>query len=733
MTIMDEKFLSPYSPSNTEDRIYEKWEKSKLFSPEECLKQGLCSEDSKVFSMVLPPPNVTGALHMGHATMLVIQDILTRYHRMLGYKTLWLPGTDHAAIATQSKVEKEIYKKEKKVKEDFGREEFLNIVKQFAEENHNTIVNQIKKMGASLDWGREAYTLDDVRQKAVFEAFKKMYEMGVIYKGNRIVNWDPRLATTISNDEIEWKDVNDNFYYLQYGPFTIGTARPETKFGDKYVVMHPDDERYKEYQHGQTIDIDWINGKVQATIIKDKAVDKEFGTGVMTITPWHDSTDFDIAERHNLDKEQIIDEKGKLMDIAGEFAGIHIKKARTMIVEKFKELSLLVKIDENYTHKIATNSRGSETIEPQIKEQWFVAVDKEFTIPYSEIKEIPSGSKTNLKEIMRVMIDKEYIKITPDRFIKSYKHWVDNLHDWCISRQIWFGHRIPMWYRNKEMICSYESPGDDWIQDEDTLDTWFSSGIWTFSTLGWPEESEDLKTYHPTNVLETGYDILFFWVMRMIMMSGCLLGKQPFNQVYLHGLVRDEKGRKMSKSLGNVMDPLDMIEKYGTDATRLSLIIGITPGNDVPLSEQKVKSYKHFGNKLWNISRFVLSNVEYEKIEKDVDMLENDTKLLNELDQHIASVTNQINSLRFHLAGEELYEYLWHRFADKIIEESKPILNGDDEKAKISRQKLLYTILTKNLILLHPFMPFVTEEIWSSMPHNKSDSLLMSAKWPISE
>ena len=601
---MDEKFLKPYNPKKTEDNIYKRWEDSGFFNPDVCVEKGITDKDAESFSIVLPPPNVTGTLHMGHAAMLAIEDIVIRYNRMCGKKTLWLPGTDSAAIATQSKVEGIIYKKEKKNRHDIGREELLKRIDVFAKESKATIINQTKKMGSSLDWSREAFTLDEVRYRAVMEAFVRMYNDDLIYRGSRIVNWDPKMQTTVSDDEIEHKETVDEFYFLKYGPFTIGTARPETKFGDKYVVMHPDDERYKKYKHGETFDLEWINGPITATIIKDSATDMEIGTGVMTITPWHSNIDFEIAERHNLDKEQIIDERGLLLSIAGEFEGQHIKKVRPLIVEKLREKGLVEKIDKNYTHNIAVNSRGGGIIEPQIKEQWFVGVEREFTLKHSEIDGITSGSKTTLKKIMRTVVKNKQIHIIPDNFEKVYYHWIDNLHDWCISRQIWYGHRIPVWYRADEVYCGITAPeGDEWQQDPDTLDTWFSSGLWTFSTLGWPEDSEDLKTYHPTSVLETGYDILFFWVARMILMSGYHLGTIPFKTIYLHGLVRDQQGRKMSKSIGNVIDPLDMIEKYGADATRLSLIIGSVPGNDVKLSENKVREYKDFANKISNFSR----------------------------------------------------------------------------------------------------------------------------------
>ncbi len=614
---MPESFEPRYDHTSEEEKIYGLWEKSGYFNPDKCTKDGVAKKDAEPFSIVLPPPNVTGNLHMGHAAMLVIEDILVRIARMQGKRTVWIPGTDHAAIATQSKVESELYKKEKKTRYDLGREEFLSRVEEFAQKSRDTIVHQIKRMGASVDWSREAYTLDDKRSEAVRTAFKTMYDAGLIYRGARIVHWDPNLQTTVSDDEIEWIEEKTPLYYLQYGPFEIATARPETKFGDKYVVMHPADTRYKKYKEGQQINLEWINGPITATIIKDEAIDMAFGTGVMTITPWHDAADFDIAERHKLDKEQIIDEQGLLLPIAGEFAGMHIKKARPLIVEKLQAKGLVVKVDEHYVHHVATNSRGGGVIEPQIKEQWFVDVNKKFS---------RGGETMSLKDLMRRPIERGEIKIIPERFEKIYFHWIDNLRDWCISRQIWFGHRIPVWYheprcvprkghekdvvRCPQIVIAEKKPACEFcdaqfVQDPDTLDTWFSSGLWTFSTLGWPETTNDLKTYHPTNVLETGYDILFFWVARMILMSEYLLGEAPFRTVYLHGLVRDEQGRKMSKSIGNVIDPLDMIEKYGADATRLSLVIGAAPGNDIKLSEDKVRGYRNFATKIWNAARFI--------------------------------------------------------------------------------------------------------------------------------
>ncbi len=726
-----EEFLKPYDARALEDMTYASWEKSGYFNPDICIEKGVTKPAAEPFAIVLPPPNVTGILHMGHAAMLAVEDIFIRFARMQGKRTLWIPGTDSAAIATQSKVEGIIYKEEGKTRYDYGREEFLKKVNAFALESQDMILGQLRKMGSSLDWSRLAYTLDDTRYSAVMEAFVRMYNAGLIYRGMRIVNWDPKMQTTVSDDEVEHEEVTESLYYLKYGPFTIATARPETKFGDKYVVMHPADERYKAWEHGQKIELEWINGPITATVIKDEAIDMEFGTGVMTITPWHDTADFEIAERHNLEKEQVIDYNGKLLPIAGEeFAGLHIKKARPLIVEKLKAKGLVEKIDEKYTHNVATNSRGGGMIEPQIKMQWFVAVDKEFTIPHSEITGIESGSTTTLKKLMRAAVESGQTKITPDNFEKIYYHWIEKLHDWCISRQIWFGHRIPVWYRGDEIFCGTEAPkGDGWEQDPDTLDTWFSSGLWTFSTLGWPEKTNDLATYHPTAILETGHDILFFWVARMILMSGFHLGTVPFKNVYLHGMVRDGQGRKMSKSLGNIIDPVDMITKYGADATHLSLVIGATPGTDIKLSEDKVRGYKHFANKLWNITRFVLTNTAGASLEKPAVLSTRDEEILATLSATVAEITKDIKEYRLYMAGEKAYHYVWHELADKILEESKAMLQGEDADAKAARQYVLYTCLTTSLKLLHPFMPFVTEAIWQRLPQKDADMLIV-APWP---
>lgn len=709
-----EEFLKPYNPADEEPKTRTCWEESGYTNPD-----NLPDTSGGPFSIVLPPPNVTGTLHMGHAAMLAIEDALIRYARMQGKKALWLPGTDSAAIATQAKVENDIYKKEKKTRYDLGREELMRRIDVFTEESKNTIINQVKAMGASLDWSRYAYTMDEKRYAAVMEAFVRMYDAGLIYRGNRIVNWDPKLQTTVSDDEIEYVEQKDPFYYFKYGPFIIGTVRPETKFGDKYVVMHPEDERYKEYKHGQKIDLEWINGPIQATVIKDEAANMELGSGVMTITPAHSTIDFEIAQRHGLDIEQVIDERGILLPIASEFAGQHIKKARPLIVEKLRAKGLIEKVDENYVHNIATNSRGGGTIEPQIKKQWFVSVEKRAMFP--------DGKARTLKEWMREAVESGQVKIAPDRFEKIYYHWIDNLRDWNISRQIWFGHRIPAWFNGTDVKVQLDSPGEGWEQDPDVLDTWFSSGIWTFSTLGWPEETADLKTFHPTDVLETGYDILFFWVARMILMSGFLMGQVPFKQVYLHGLVRDGQGRKMSKSLGNIIDPLDMIEKYGADATRLSLIMGAAPGTDIRLSEDRIRGFKHFANKLWNISRFVLENTA--DIDENVKLSDADSQLVAEAEEVARIASKNINEFRLDLAADTIYHFVWDRFAAEMIEESKSILK-EGGSAKSSRQKMLLETLFISLKLLHPFMPFVTEAIWQKLPQ-KDAKLLMVARWPV--
>jgi valyl-tRNA synthetase len=558
--------------------------------------------------------------------------------------------------------------------------------------------------------------MDDERNLAVRTMFKKMYDDGLIYKGERIVNWDPKGQTTISDDEVVYVEEKTKFYYFKYGPFVIGTARPETKFGDKYVVMHPTDERFKEYTHGQKLTVEWINGPIEATIIKDESVDPEFGTGVMTITPWHSQVDFDLAQKYNLDYEQIIDKYGKILPIAGEeFAGLKIKEAREKIVEKLQSKGLVEKI-EDYTHNISTAERSNGIIEPQIMKQWFVAVNKSFS---------HFGKETTLKELMIQAVASKNISILPDRFEKVYFHWIENLRDWCISRQIWYGHRIPVWYKGGEVYCGVEAPTDEgWIQDEDTLDTWFSSGMWTFSTLDWPNETVDLKTFHPTDLLETGHDILFFWVARMVLFSTYALNEVPFKHVYLHGLVRDKEGRKMSKSLGNTLDPRELSTKYGTDALRMALLVGNGPGNDLKLGEDKVKAYKLFSNKIWNATRFVIERVQ--DLDEKVALNNEDKAAYDAWREKHADVTEDLQNYRLHLASEKMYDYFWKVFCDEIIETRKTRIANNEDKA--SAQTLLITLLREQMIALHPFMPFITEEIWKHIKED-SDDILMVKEW----
>ncbi|OHA97895.1 MAG: valine--tRNA ligase [Candidatus Zambryskibacteria bacterium RIFCSPHIGHO2_12_FULL_38_34] len=725
---MNEELKKPYDPKEVEVSTYKKWEESGFFNPDVCIEKGVTTKDADYFSIVLPPPNVTGTLHMGSAFMLAIEDMMVRYNRMLGKKTLWIPGTDHAAIATQAKVEKIIQKEEGKNKNDLGREEFLKRVEKFAADNHDTIINQMKKMGCSLDWSREAFTLDEKRNLAVKTVFKKMYDDGIIYRGHRIVNWDPKGQTTISDDEIVYQEQKTKFYYLQYGPFVIGTTRPETKFGDKYVVMHPKDSRYASYKDGQKIDLEWINGPIIATVVKDDSIDMEFGTGVMTITPWHSVADFEIAGRHNLEKEQIIDKYGKLLPIAGEFSGMKIAEARGKIVNKLKNKGLVTK-EEDYINNVATAERTGGIVEPQIMNQWFINVNKEFPYPFDTLPNIKKDEKVTLKKLMLSVVENKNLDILPNRFEKEYIHWIGNLRDWCISRQIWYGHRIPVWYKNDEIYCGIDAPKEDgWMQDEDTLDTWFSSGLWTFSTLGWPEKTDDLLNYHPTTVLETGYDILFFWIARMILMSTYAVGQIPFKHVYLHGLVRDNQGKKISKSLGNNIDPLDMAMKYSADSVRMALIVGTGPGNDTKISDEKLKAYKHFANKIWNIARFVLENNP--EMRSDLKIAQEDTdnkKHLEEFGALVKDVTDDMENCRFYLTAEKLYHYTWHTFADIIIEESKEKIKEGGETAN-SAKNMLGFLFREQLKLLHPFMPFITEKVWSILPASKN--LLMVEKWP---
>ncbi len=741
--MIDEKFLKPYNPAESEDRIYTQWEESGFFNPDICIEKGVTQPDAETFSIALPPPNVTGVLHIGHAYEDSLQDTIIRFNRMCGKRTLWIPGTDSAAIATQARVEKNIQKEESKSRYDLGRDELVARVHAFAKDSENTILSQIRKMGASLDWSRYAYSLDETRNKAVMTAFVRMYEAGLIYRGHRIVNWDPKGQTTISDDEIVYEERKAILYTFKYSkdfPIPISTTRLETKVGDTAVAVHPDDPRYRQFV-GKEYDLEFCGVPLHIKIIADTEVEMEFGTGALGVTPAHSHIDWAMAERHNLPKKQVINEYTKMMVGDERILNKKTTEAREVITQWLKTENLLIE-EKEITQNISTAERTGGIVEPLPKLQWFVAVNKEFTIPYSKIPDISSGSTTTLKTIMRKSVESGRVQMPQEGFRKSYFHWIDNLYDWCISRQIWFGHRIPVWYKGEEIYCGLEKPqGQGWIQDEDVLDTWFSSSLWTFSTLGWPTFADmatagtpgpenDLANYHPTSFMSPAYEILPLWVSRMIMMSGFQLGQVPFHKVMLHGLVRDKQGRKFSKSLANGIDPLDMIQKYGADALRMGLLSGTAIGNDINFDENKVKGYKHFANKLWNITRFVLENTQDFEFTK-VPLQETDASLISELNILIAEITSDLENFRLHLAAEKLYHYIWHRFADTILEESKEALQTGTKLQKQSKQYVLLEILATSVQLLHPFMPFITEEIWGSLPKGITDTpLLMVSAWP---
>ncbi len=695
-----------YNHKVFEDEIYKKWEDSGSFTPK-------IEEGKKPFVISMPPPNVTGKLHIGHGMYVTLEDIMARYHRMRGEPTLWLPGTDHAGIATQNVVEKQL-SKEGLRRHDLGREKFVERVWQWKEEYGNTITSQIRKLGASCDWTRERFTLDEGLSEAVKEAFVNLYDKGLIYQGLRTVNWCPRCHTAIADDEVEHKPEVGKFYWIKYGPFTLATARPETKLGDTAVAVHPTDKRYKDMV-GKKFMIPGVLGDFEIVVVADNAVDPKFGTGAIKVTPAHSLVDFEIAQRNDIPLKQVIDENGRMMENTGKYTGMKTKEAREAIVEDMQKMGLIDHIEENYEHNIATCYRCGGQIEPIPSKQWFVKMKP-------------------LTEKAKKTVESGEIKIMPKRFEKVYFHWMDNIRDWCISRQLWWGHQIPVWYKGEEIYVGKKAPeGDGWVQEEDVLDTWFSSGLWPFSTLGWPDkDAEDYKNFYPTTVMETGYDILFFWVARMIMMGLELTGKAPFETVYLHGLVRDEKNRKMSKSLGNVIDPIDIIEKYGADALRYSLIVGTTAGQDIALGESKIRGYRNFSNKIWNIARFVVTNLENIEIDtEESNFSDQDKKDIENLDKVTSEVTKLIDEFKFSQAGEHLYAYIWHEFADKIIEQEKKRLYGGDEREKKTSLLKLTKILKTSLKLLHPYMPFVTEACWQELPEEQRESkMLIDASWP---
>lgn len=702
-----------YDPAAHEDAIAAKWSESGEFNPD---TQSNIKESAEPFSIVLPPPNVTGTLHMGHAAMLAIEDTMVRFARMQGRPTLWVPGTDHAAIATESKVEKLMIERgEIKSRHDLGREEFLKHVDAFAQDSHDTIVGQVRKMGASVDWSREAYTMDSERKAAVNEAFKRMFNDGLIYKGQRVINWDPKGQTTVSDDEVVHKEVKAKLYTFKYGPecpITIATTRPETKVGDTAIAVHPTG-RWKDYI-GETFEVaDFCGAKLTLRVIGDDYVDEAFGTGALGVTPAHSAADDELAKRHDLESITVIGRDGRMMENAGNVAGMTATEAREAVAEWLEKAGLLEEVEE-IDQQLSTAERSGGVIEPLPMEQWFIDVNKEFE---------RDGNMVTLKSLMQAAVREKEIEILPERFEKTYFHWIDNLRDWNISRQIWFGHRVPVWRKGEEMVVGDAPEGEGWEQESDTLDTWFSAGLWTFSTLGWPNsEAADYKKFHPTSVLETGYDILFFWVARMILMSTYLVGEIPFKQVYLHGLVRDEQGRKMSKSLGNIINPLDMIKEFGADATRLSLMIGATPGNDMKLSEEKIAGFRNFTNKLWNISRFVFMSVDEVRQIKEMPepVTAADGWILHRLSEVTKKATEHYEKHEFSAVGELLREFTWSEFADWYVEVAKTQMSP-------RTQEILLYVLEAILKLWHPFMPFVTEVLYEQF---NSEGLLAVAEWP---
>ena len=712
--------LAPtYDAKKYEAAIYQRWVASGLFNPDNLSLPPTAPN----YTIVLPPPNITDKLHLGHAAMLAIEDVLIRYHRANGYRSLWLPGTDHAAIATQNVVEKMLYKQEGKTRYDYGRTEFLRRVWQFALPIQTTILEQIKKMGASLDWSRLAFTMDEPRQKAVRHMFVEMYNEGVIYRGERVVNWCPRCQSTLADDEVDYREQVAKLYTFKYSPdfpIPIATTRPETKLGDTAVAVHPQDERYQQYI-GQTYSLNFCGQPLTLKIIADRSVDRNFGTGAVGVTPAHSLSDWQLAEKYDLPMVKVIDTDGLLGHNLGQFSGLSTLAVRELIVAELKKQGLLIK-EEAVTNNLSVCYRCGTPIEPLPSKQWFVSVDK----PLDRL-----GGRS-LKTAAYEVAENGQIKFIPQRFTKRYLEWMDNLHDWCISRQIWFGHQIPVWYRGDEVLVSETAPTESgWTQDPDTLDTWFSSGMWTFSTLGWPDNWQkgqklgDLARFHPTQVLETGYDILTLWVSRMIMMSLFALGEVPFYEVYLHGLVLDEQGHKMSKSKGNGLDPVAMIELYGADAVRLSLLIGVTPGNDCRLGTSKIESCRNLVNKLWNIGRYILSIVPNKAVfvQNNLDLSQTtlaDRWILRQFNNLIFAVSNYLEHYEFSLASEALRDFTWHDLADWYLEISK--IETSKEKFNI----LAY--LFKNLLILwQPFMPFVAEVLWDELAIE--DNLLI-APWP---
>ena len=715
---MNKELPKVYEPQQVESRIYQMWE------DHDCFK-GVEDSKKKSFSIVMPPPNVTGQLHMGHALDCTLQDILTRFKRMQGYAALWVPGTDHAGIATQIKVEEELRVKEGKTRYDLGREKFLERVWKWKEEYGNRIVQQQKKMGVSCDWSRARFTMDEGCSKAVRETFCELYDKGLIYKGSRIINWCPHCVTALSDAEVEYVDKPGHLWYIRYpladgsGDIVVATTRPETMMGDTGVAVNPEDENFK-HLIGKKCILPIMNREIP--IVGDEYCEIGFGTGAVKMTPAHDPNDFEVGLRHNLEVIRVIADDGHINENGGPYNGMDRYECRKAIVKDLEEQGYLVKV-EPYNHNVGTCYRCHNDVEPLISAQWFVKME-----PLA-------------KEALRVVNEGE-VKFVPERFSKTYTNWMENCHDWCISRQLWWGHQIPAWTcddcghinvkREDPTVC--EKCGSTHLtREEDVLDTWFSSALWPFSTLGWPEQTADLNYWYPTSVMVTGYDIIFFWVARMIF-SGCeQMKKIPFHTVLIHGLVRDDKGRKMSKSLGNGIDPLEMAEKYGADALRFNLITGNSPGNDTRFYTEKCEAMRNFANKIWNASRFVMMNLSIDHYELPAaDKLEREDKwVLSKLNRLVKEVTENLDSFEIGVASAKVYDFIWDTYCDWYIELTKTRLNGTDEDAKLTAQNVLCYVLVTLLKLLHPFMPFITEEIYQALPKcDGAEDILMTAQWP---